>query len=157
ANSYENHQPMFERIRQRKRANPDTLIICVDPRRTKTAEHSDIHLPVIPGTDLLLLNAMAFVIMDEGLHDQHFIDSHIKFSNGDHEVDQAAFVQFLESYRPEKVEQELGVSASDIRRVAYAFAKSPATMSLWTMGINQRTQGTFLNNMLNSLHLITGQ
>ena len=157
ANPYENHQPMFERIRQRKRANPDTLIICVDPRRTKTAEHSDIHLPVIPGTDLLLLNAMAFVIMDEGLHNQQFIDNHIKFSNGDHEVDQAEFVKFLESYRPEKVEQELGVSASDIRRVAYAFAKSPATMSLWTMGINQRTQGTFLNNMLNSLHLITGQ
>src|SRR5215472_12109497 len=32
-----------------------------------------------------------------------------------------------------------------------------ATMSLWTMGANQRTQGTFLNNMLNGLHLITGQ
>jgi anaerobic selenocysteine-containing dehydrogenase len=49
------------------------------------------------------------------------------------------------------VEQELGVSAGDIRRVAYLFAKSPATMSLWTMGVNQRTQGTFLNNGLNSL------
>src|SRR5262249_31694181 len=34
---------------------------------------------------------------------------------------------------------------------------SPATMSLWTMGVNQRTQGTFLNNMLNGLHLLTGQ
>ena len=157
ANSYECHQPIFERIRQRKRAHPETVIICVDPRRTKTAEHSDIHLPVIPGTDLLLLNAMAFVILDEGLHQQSFIDKHVRFSNGEHDVDQAAFRQFLQQYAPEKVEHELGVSAADIRRVAYLFAASPATMSLWTMGINQRTQGTFLNNMLSSLHLITGQ
>ena len=157
ANSYECHPPIFERIRQRKRANPNTVIVCVDPRRTKTAEHSDIHLAVIPGTDLLLLNSMAFVIFDDGLQDQNFIDKHVRFSNGERDVDQAAFQQFLQSYAPEKVEQELGVSAADIRRVAYLFAKSPATMSLWTMGINQRTQGTFLNNALNSLHLITGQ
>jgi len=157
SNAYECHQPIFERIRQRKRLNPDTVIVCVDPRRTKTAEHSDIHLPVIPGTDLLLLNSMAFVIFSEGLQDQRFIDKHVLFSNGEHIVDQAALVQFLQSYAPESVEHELGVSAADIRRVAYLFAKSPATMSLWTMGVNQRTQGTFLNNMLNGLHLITGQ
>jgi len=157
SNAYECHQPIFERIRQRKRANPDTVIVCVDPRRTKTAEHSDIHLAVIPGTDLLLLNSMAFVIFDEGLHNQDFIDRHVRFSDGDHEADQAAFRKFLQPYAPEKVAQELGVSAADIRRVAYLFATSTATMSLWTMGINQRTQGTFLNNTINSLHLITGQ
>jgi nitrate reductase (cytochrome) len=33
----------------------------------------------------------------------------------------------------------------------------PATMSLWTMGLNQNTQGVSLNNMVNGLHLITGQ
>jgi nitrate reductase NapA len=157
ANPYECHQPIFERIRQRKRGNPNTVIVCIDPRRTKTAEHSDIHLPVIPGTDLLLLNAMAFVILDEGLQDQSFIDKHVRFSNGERDVDQAAFFQFLRAYAPEKVEQELGVSANDVRRVAYLFAKSPATMSLWTMGLNQRTQGTFLNSMINGLHLVTGQ
>ena len=49
------------------------------------------------------------------------------------------------------------MSAADIRRVAFLFARSPATMSLWTMGVNQRTQGTFLNNMISGLHLLTGQ
>ena len=106
---------------------------------------------------MLLLNSMAFVIFDEVLQDQSFIDKHVRFSDGKRDVDQATYVQFLQSYAPEKVEHELGVSAADIRRVAYLFAKSPATMSLWTMGINQRTQGTFLNNGLNSLHLLTGQ
>ncbi len=157
ANPYECHQPIFERIRQRKRLHPETVIVCVDPRRTKTAEHSDIHLPVVPGTDLLLLNAMASVIFEESLQDQGFIDKHVRFSDGDQDVDQAAFRQFLQAYAPEKVEHELGVSATDIRRVAFLFARSPATMSLWTMGMNQRVQGTFLNSMLSGLHLVTGQ
>jgi len=157
ANLYECHAPLFERIRQRKRLRPETVIICVDPRRTQTAEHSDIHLPVTPGTDLLLLNAMAHVICAEGLHNQAFIDKHIRFSNRERDLDFAAFRDFLRPYSPENVERELGVSAADIRRVAYLFAKSPATMSMWTMGINQRTQGSFLNTMLNGLHLLTGQ
>jgi len=157
ANPYECHPPIFERIRQRKRLRPDTVIICVDPRRTMTAQHSDIHLAVVPGTDLLLLNSMANVICEEGLANQEFIGNHVRFSDGEKDCDFAKFREFLRAYAPEKVEAELGVSARDIRRVAFIFARSAATMSLWTMGANQRTQGTFLNNTLNSLHLITGQ
>ncbi len=157
ANPYECHPPIFERIRQRKRLHPGTVIICVDPRRTMTAQHSDIHLSVVPGTDLLLLNSMANVICEEGLENQEFIQNHVRFSDGQKDCDFTKFREFLRAYAPERVEQELGVSAEEVRRVAFLFAHSAATMSLWTMGVNQRTQGTFLNNMLNSLHLITGQ
>src|SRR5262249_56665568 len=83
--------------------------------------------------------------------------THVRFSDGTKDCDFTKFREFLKAYAPEKVEQELGVSARDIRRVAFLFARAKATMSLWTMGVNQRTQGTFLNNMLNGLHLITGQ
>lgn len=157
ANPFECHPPLFERIRRRKRLNPDTYIICVDPRRTQTAEHSDLHLPVIPGTDLLLLNAMAHVFCEDGLVDTAFVEKHVRFSDGKETVDFAAFKKFLQDYAPEKVAAELGISPGDIRAVAYRFAKSKATMSLWTMGFNQRTQGTFLNGMVSALHLLTGQ
>jgi nitrate reductase NapA len=157
ANPYECHPPIFERIRQRKRLHPETVIICVDPRRTMTAQHSDIHLAVVPGTDLLLLNSMANVICEEGLENQEFIQKHIRFNDGERDCGFAKFRDFLKAYAPEKIEQELGISARDIRHVAFLFARSTATMSLWTMGANQRTQGTFLNNMLNGLHLITAQ
>src|SRR6185295_9665023 len=60
-------------------------------------------------------------------------------------------------YTPEQVSQELGITAIDIRRVAHRFATAKATMSLWTMGLNQRTQGTALNAMVSGLHLLTGQ
>lgn len=157
ANPYECHPPLFERVMRRKAANPDVRIICVDPRRTMTAVHSDYHLAVVPGTDLLLLNAMAHVIVEEGLTDDEFIAEHLRFSDGKNTVSFDDFREFLKDYTPEKVEGELGVSANDIRRVAHMFATSRATTSLWTMGVNQRTQGTYLNNMLNALNLITGQ
>jgi nitrate reductase NapA len=157
ANLCDCHPPIMERIRRRRRARPGTVVICVDPRRTPTAQESDIHLPVVPGTDLLLLNAMAQVICEEKLQEDSFIRQHVRFSDGTRTVDFDQFKRFLEDYRPDRVAERLGVSAADIRRVAFRFARSPATMSMWTMGVNQRTQGTFLNNMLNGLHLITGQ
>jgi nitrate reductase NapA len=157
ANPFECHPPLFERVQRHRAINPRVRLICVDPRRTETAERSDYHLAPVPGTDLLLLNAMAHVIVEDGLTDDAFIQGHVRFSYGTDTVDFAAFKAFLQDYAPEKVASTLGVSAGEIRRVAYLFARSKATMSLWTMGINQRTQGTFLNNMLNALHLITGQ
>jgi nitrate reductase NapA len=158
ANLFDCHPPLFERIQRRRRLHPGTVLVCVDPRRTKTAQESDIHLPVIPGTDLLLLNAMAHVICAEGLHDAAFIRRHVRFSDGkDGTPTWEDFRSFLAEYSPEKVAERVGLSAADIRRVAFLFARAPATMSLWTMGVNQRTQGTFLNNMLNGLHLLTGQ
>src|SRR5262249_14366137 len=154
---FECHPPILERIQQRRRAHPAVQIVCVDPRRTETARRSDIHLPVVPGTDLLLLNAMAQVICAERLADDPFTAEHGRFSDGQGTVGLDAFRKFLADYTPEKVAERVGVSPNDIRRVAFLFARSPATMSLWTMGVNQRTQGTALNNMLNGLHLITGQ
>jgi nitrate reductase NapA len=157
SNLFECQPPIFERLQRRRRLHPTTQVICVDPRRTPTAARSDIHLPVFPGTDLLLLNAMAQVICADKLYDQDFITEHVRFSDGNQTVSFDDFQHFLADYTPEKVAAEVGVSAADIRKVAYLFARSPATMSLWTMGVNQRTQGVFLNNMLSGLHLITGQ
>lgn len=157
ANPFECHPPIFERIQQRRRANKNVKVICVDPRKTLTAEHSNIHLAPIPGTDLLLLNSMAYVMCEQGLIDATFIEKYINFNDGKEIVDLATFKTFLEKYKPEDVAAELGIAPNEIREVAFLFARSKATMSLWTMGINQRTQGTFLNNMLNTLHLITGQ
>src|SRR6516164_8510167 len=157
ANMFECHPPLFERIQRRRRTHPGTTLICVDPRRTRTAEHADIHLAPVPGADLLLLNAMAQVICAERLYDEGFINRHVRFSDGAKTVDFAAFQEFLKRYTPEAVEAELGIAAERIRATAFRFARSKATMSLWTMGINQRTQGVFLNNMLNGLHLLTGQ
>jgi nitrate reductase NapA len=158
ANPFHCHPPLHERVMRRKRLHPNTTVICVDPRRTDTADHADIHLAPVPGTDLLLLNSMAQVICADGLVDSDFVARHVRFSDGTNDLDFAAFKAFLDhSYTPEQVSQELGIPVSEIRRVAQRFASSKATTSLWTMGLNQRTQGTALNAMMSALHLLTGQ
>jgi len=100
---------------------------------------------------------MAQVLCAERLTDDAFVAEHVRFSDGKATVSFDDFRRFLADYTPEKVAERVGVSANDIRRVAFLFGRSRATMSLWTMGVNQRTQGTALNTMLNGLHLITGQ
>ncbi len=157
SNLFECHPPLWERVERRRRAASHVRVIVVDPRRTPTAERADEHIAPVPGTDLLLLNAMAQVMCETGSIDAAFIERHVRFSDGTDTVDFQAFKAFLDRYRPEAVEATLGVSASVIRQTAFHFARSAATVSLWTMGVNHRTQGVFLNNMLCGLHLITGQ
>ncbi|MBE7492595.1 MAG: nitrate reductase [Planctomycetes bacterium] len=157
ANPYECHPPLWERIQRRRAADPRVYTICVDPRLSPTAKRCDLHLPVVPGTDLLLLNAMARVMVEDGLVNRAFVDRHVRFARDGHTVGFDEFAAFLADYTPPAVAGRLGIGADVIRHVAHRFARAGAAMSLWTMGANQRTQGTALNIMLNALHLLTGQ
>lgn len=157
ANPAECHQPLFERIKTRKASHPKTVIICVDPRRTLTAERSDLHLAPRPGSDLLLLWAMAHAIVEGKVFDEDFVRDHVAFQGPEGRVGWEGLCAFLADYAPEKVQERVGIPAAQIRNVASLFAGSRATMSLWTMGLNQRVDGVALNTTMNALHLITGQ
>ncbi len=162
ANPAEQHPILFRRVIDRKTAYPDRVkVIVVDPRKTPSARYADLHLQLKPGYDMHLLNAMAYVIVKEGMVDRKHL-KHCTFrkglkTKGDF-IDFAAFEKFLEDYAPEKVEYEVGVPAADIRKAARWFGrKNHAALSLWTMGINQRTKGVHINCQITNLHLITGK
>ncbi len=158
ANIHEAHPPLFERIKQRKDNDPNIKVICVDPRLSETAESlADIHIDLTPGTDMLLLNSMAYLIMKNNWADLNFIQEHISFNDGKEKVNLNDYLRFLEDYAPEKTAAEIGVSIDKIKEITYWFSKSSATTSLWTMGANQKTQGVFINNSLMALHLLTKQ
>ncbi|MCH2109076.1 MAG: molybdopterin-dependent oxidoreductase, partial [Polyangiaceae bacterium] len=195
ANPAECHQPLFERILDRKKLNPEVKLICVDPRRTMTADHSDLHLQPKPGSDLMLLWSMVRAMLDANLLDPAFVEEHVNITaanlpsspreagappeeqaQGSASAKQkvvfqeeslsssqarlpvfAVLNEFLEDYSPDDVKARLGISAAAIREVAAIFASSPATMSLWTMGLNQRVDGVALNTTMNALHLLSGQ
>ncbi len=158
ANPAECHQPLFERILARRRMHPDTVIVCVDPRRTMTAEYADIHIAPRPGSDLLLLWSMAHVMVRDGLVNRAFVDKHVSMQTADgSRADWDTLEVFLEDYAPTKVSERLGVPAARIRELAQLFSTRPATMSLWTMGLNQRVDGVALNTTMNALHLLSGQ
>ncbi|WP_126455283.1 molybdopterin oxidoreductase family protein [Sulfuriflexus mobilis] len=147
SNLPEQHPIIFWRLRQalEKRKFP---IIVVDPRVTMFSQMADMHLPVTPGTDVVLLNALAHVILDEGLEDRAYIDAH---TNGNEE-----FKKLVAEYDPVTASRICGIDEDTIRNVARLYAKAGAAMTIWTMGINQSTHGSDGVVGINNLNLITG-
>jgi anaerobic selenocysteine-containing dehydrogenase len=123
-------------------------VIVVDPRVTMFAQMADIHLPVTPGTDLVLLNALAHVILKENLHDQAYTEAHTTGFE--------VFAQLVGQYDPVTAAGICGIDEDTIRHVARLYAKAGAAMSIWTMGINQSTHGSDGVVAINNLNLITG-
>lgn len=123
-------------------------IICADPQISETARIADIHLQQKGGTNLLLLNALAYTIIDEHLTDDEFIKAHV---NGYEE-----FVPKLAKYAPEAVAAEIGVSALAIREAARLYASSKHSVILWGMGITQFSQGVDSVAACSNLALLTG-
>lgn len=157
ANMADCHPVLWERVLDRKRSHPSTFLIAVDPRRTRTARDADLHLAIRPGTDVAFLNAMLGEFVRQDLVDRRFVARHVAFRGEDGERTFEDWVRHLDAYAPERAAEMCGVSADAIRRAAHRFGASRASMSLWTMGINQQVQGTAANRLLCALHLVTGQ
>jgi anaerobic selenocysteine-containing dehydrogenase len=150
ANAAACHPVTFERIRRRKLSAPGRVrVIVIDPRKTRTADIADLYLPLRPGTDVALLNAMLHVLIQERLIDERFIQRHT--SGWD------ALRAVVDAYPPERAAALCGLDADAIRQAARIVGQSHAVMSLWSMGLNQSTHGTAKNNAVINLHLATGQ
>ncbi|MGI5939316.1 MAG: molybdopterin-containing oxidoreductase family protein [Thermoleophilia bacterium] len=71
-----NMMPQAPRYLRAFSKDPDKILVVVDPRRSETARLADIHLPLRPGTDALLLKAMIATILQEGWHDTDYLATH---------------------------------------------------------------------------------
>jgi nitrate reductase NapA len=158
SNTSECHPVLFRRIAARKQSDKNVKVIVVDPRKTNTGRIADVHVVFKPGTDLALLNSMAYVIIKEELDDPNFWGKYVTFMDNDNnKLTMEDYKKFLEDYTPEKIEPITGIPAATTVKIAKMFAESPATLSLWCMGINQRTRGVWANNLISNLHLLTGK
>lgn len=156
SNTSECHPILFRRIMSHKMRNPDVKVIVCEPRRTMTARIADIWLPVDPGTDLAVFHSMAKVILDNDWQNDQFMADNARITNGKEVFDVAGYKEFLKDFTPEKVEKITRCPAENIRKAAEWFATSGASMTLWTMGLNQRSRGVWANNLMHNLHLLTG-
>ena len=147
SNLPEQHPIIYWRLKEALEKRKFPLIV-VDPRVTMLAQFADIHLPLTPGTDTVLINAMMHVILKEGLEDKAYIAAHTQG------IDELRTL--LDDYDPKTAQHVCGVDEDRIRTVARLYAKAPAAMSIWTMGINQSTHGSDGVVCINSLNLITG-
>lgn len=140
------HPILYLRMAERLKAG--AKLIVVDPRRTTTAEHADLYLPIRPGTDLALLNGLLHLLVENGDIDQEFI--------AEHTTGWDAVPAFLADYPPARVAEITGLDEADIRGAARMIAEAGDWMSCWTMGLNQSTHGTWNTNAICNLHLATG-
>ena len=159
------HPILFRRIEDARRANPALKIVVVDPRRTATAEAADLHLAILPGTDVALFHGMLHVMLWEGWLDAGYIAAHTSGFD--------ALKARVRDFAPKDVARLCGIAEADLVQAARWFANvdasngarrptlSPSarlpTLSLYCQGLNQSTSGTAKNAALINLHLATGQ
>ncbi|ABI46326.1 molybdopterin oxidoreductase family protein [Synechococcus sp. CC9311] len=149
-NTAECHPVLFQRLLKRKKRHPGSVtIVVIDPRQTDTAKAADIHLAVAPGSDLALLHGIAHLVMRENGQDPTFIDNCT--DNYD------SFFDVVARWTPRRVALFCGIPEKRLREVAQLFHRREKVLSLWSMGVNQRREGTAVVGGIINLHLLTGQ
>ncbi|MER6431807.1 molybdopterin oxidoreductase family protein [Streptomyces sp900105245] len=120
----------------------------VDPRRTRTAKLADRHLAIRPGTDALLLAAMATVLFEEGLTDLGDLAPHVE---GVEEVRRA-----LADFTPESVAAACDLDAGDVRALARELAAAPSAAVYARIGSCTVPHGTLASWLVDVLNVLTG-
>ena len=143
------HPVLFRRIEDAKARNPNLKIIVVDPRRTATADSADLHIPILPGTDVALFNAMLHVMIWEDLIDLDYIAAQTSGF--------AALKTAVRDCTPAWAARTCGIDEQQVLTAARWFGEAKAALSLYCQGLNQSSSGTAKNAALIHLHLATRQ
>ncbi|MFG2414133.1 molybdopterin oxidoreductase family protein [Streptomyces goshikiensis] len=129
------------------RARGGTLVV-VDPRRTRTARLADRHLAPRPGSDALLLAALAHTLLDEKLTDP---DRLARWTEGLGELGPA-----LDRFTPEAVAPACDLSAAEIRVLARELAAAPTAAVYGRIGSCTTEYGTLASWLVDVLNILTG-
>ncbi|WP_120996521.1 nitrate reductase [Stutzerimonas urumqiensis] len=143
------HPVLFRRLEEARARRPQMKVIVVDPRRTDTCELADLHLQILPGTDVALFHGLLHLLLRDGHVDRGFIASHTEGFD--------ALEALVQDYTPAQVAERCGIDVRDLFACAQMIGGAASFLSLWCMGLNQSTAGSAKNSALINLHLATGQ
>ncbi len=148
-NTAECHPIIFNRLRKRHKSDRSLKVVVIDPRHTDTAEGADLYLGIRPGSDIDLLNGIAHLLIQWDAIDRDFIVQHTQ--------DFETYATLVADYTPARVASRCDLSIEEVVAVARLWQQSQKTLSLWSMGLNQSSEGTAKVTSLINLHLLTGQ
>lgn len=143
------HPVLYQRIMQAKEQR-NLYVVVVDPRFTSTCEAADLHLPILPGQDVALFNGLLQYLSQNGHADTAFIHEHT------HGLEQALAHSQSEASL-EDVAQRSGISLEKLQLFYEKFAQTQKVMTLFSMGVNQSSQGVNKANSIINCHLLTGK
>ena len=154
ANPTDAHPVFASQVRRRLRQGAQLIV--ADPRAIDLLHtpHADpgLHLPLKPGTNVALINAMAHVVVTEGLEDLSFIETR---------CDQGAYQQWRsfiseERHSPEATESETGVPAERLREAARLFGAAGNAAIYYGLGVSEHSQGSTMVMGIANLAMATG-
>jgi formate dehydrogenase major subunit len=147
--------PVFA-SQMKRRLRQGAKLIVVDPRAIDLVKSphikADYHLAVRPGTNVAVINALAHVVLAEGLEAKEFIAERCE---PDAYTDWREFI-LDERNSPEAVEAETGVSAETIRGAARLFAAGPNSAIYYGLGVSEHSQGSTTVMGIANLAMVTG-
>jgi len=154
ANPTDAHPVFASQMKRRLREGAHLII--VDPRRIDLVKsphvQADYHLPLLPGTNVAMINALAHVVVTEGLVDEAFVKER---------CDLAAFEQWRkfvaeEKNSPEAMEKFTGVPAADVRAAARLYATGGNGAIYYGLGVTEHSQGSTMVMGMCNLAMATG-
>lgn len=142
------HPVLHQRLLE-ARIKKGTKIVVIDPRATATTGVADMHLALRAGTDVALFNGLLKYLIDHSHHNERYIAQHCDgFENAKHNA---------ESYDLTTVSDITGLPTNELIAFYQMFAATPASVSIYSQGVNQSTSGSDKVNAIINLHLATGR
>ncbi len=154
ANPTDAHPVFASRLKRRLRQG--ARLIVADPRRIELVSgphiQADYHLALRPGSNVAFINAMAHVVVSEGLEAKEYIAGHCE-----HEAYQQ-WRQFIrrEENSPAATERVTGIPASQLRAAARLFAAGPNAAIYYGLGVSEHSQGSTTVMGIANLAMLTG-
>lgn len=142
--------------RMKKRLRQGAKLIVIDPRRTDLVKSphikADAHLPLKPGTNVAVLNALAHVVVTEGLADLEFVRERCNWD------DFQAWAEFVSdpNQSPEAVARATGVDPDALRHAARLYAQGPNSAIYYGLGVTEHSQGSTTVMAIANLAMATG-
>ena len=143
------HPVLYQRIMKAKEER-DLFVVVIDPRFTATCEAADLHLPILPGQDVALFNGLLQYLQQHGHADPAFVAAHTLGLDAALESSQA-------EANIEDVALKTGISLEKLHLFFEKFAQIEKVMTLFSMGVNQSSQGVDKANSIINTHLLTGK
>jgi len=184
SNMAEMHPILWTRVTDRRLSAPKTRVAVLSTFTHRSYELADLPIIFTPQTDLAILNYIAHYIIANNKVNKDFVNKHTVFKQGvtdigyglrpDHPLQKKAknaadpnaatpitfddFAKFVAKYDVATVSKLSGVPRDKLEQLAALYADpNIKVVSFWTMGFNQHTRGSWANNMVYNIHLLTGK
>ncbi len=184
SNMAEMHPILWSRVTNRRLTAQHVKVAVMSTYQHRSFDLADIPMVFTPHSDMVILNYIANYIIQKDKVNKDFVGKHVNFKIGttdigyglrpEHPLEKAAqnvaqanaaspcsfedYAKFVAEYTLDKAHEMSGVPKKELEELAELYADPKRkVMSFWTMGFNQHTRGTWVNNMIYNIHLLTGK